>query len=201
MRARHIAHRASPPRSIIEPTTCRPLPYLIIAHKRLPGQIKLVSSDPSLAYVTVWDMLYGISAFLDSRGIVEGGRNMNLSCDIIYSRRTCCVLKTLSRSVILVYKTLLARRFLRLTKRSAHTKAAKEAGYVLAITADHGNAEQMINLETGAPIERIPRTSLPFIVAGGIKLVSDDKAERVPKSKNWVLSVTLHRSWPSWRVP
>jgi bisphosphoglycerate-independent phosphoglycerate mutase (AlkP superfamily) len=27
-------------------------------------------------------------------------------------------------------------------------KAAKEAGYVLAITADHGNAEQMINLES-----------------------------------------------------
>ncbi|OBZ68548.1 2,3-bisphosphoglycerate-independent phosphoglycerate mutase [Grifola frondosa] len=30
-------------------------------------------------------------------------------------------------------------------------KACEEAGYILLITADHGNAEQMINPETGAP--------------------------------------------------
>ncbi|KZT02068.1 metalloenzyme [Laetiporus sulphureus 93-53] len=29
-------------------------------------------------------------------------------------------------------------------------KACEEAGYILLITADHGNAEQMINPETGA---------------------------------------------------
>ena len=30
-------------------------------------------------------------------------------------------------------------------------EVAKEAGYVLAITADLGNTEKMVNLETGAP--------------------------------------------------
>ena len=30
-------------------------------------------------------------------------------------------------------------------------EACKEAGYTLFVTADHGNAEQMINLETGEP--------------------------------------------------
>lgn len=49
---------------LLEPATYPPLPYLVIAHKRLPWQIKLVPSDPSLAYVTVWDVLFGISTFL-----------------------------------------------------------------------------------------------------------------------------------------
>lgn len=53
-------------------------------------------------------------------------------------------------------------------------KAAKEAGYVLAITADHGNAEQMINLETGAPHTAHTTNPVPFIVTGNVKLVSDD---------------------------
>ena len=56
-------------------------------------------------------------------------------------------------------------------------KAAKEAGYVLAITADHGNAEQMINLETGAPHTAHTTNPVPFIVTGGVKLVSDDKVD------------------------
>ncbi len=55
--------------------------------------------------------------------------------------------------------------------------AAKEAGYVLAITADHGNAEQMINPETGAPHTAHTTNPVPFIVTGGIKLVTDDKPE------------------------
>jgi len=55
--------------------------------------------------------------------------------------------------------------------------AAKEAGYVLAITADHGNAEQMINPETGAPHTAHTTNPVPFIVTGGIKLVTDDKAD------------------------
>jgi 2,3-bisphosphoglycerate-independent phosphoglycerate mutase len=29
--------------------------------------------------------------------------------------------------------------------------ACEEAGYILLITADHGNAEQMLNIETGNP--------------------------------------------------
>ncbi|KAF8719160.1 hypothetical protein AX14_011381 [Amanita brunnescens Koide BX004] len=56
-------------------------------------------------------------------------------------------------------------------------EAAKEAGYVLAITSDHGNAEQMINLETGAPHTAHTTNPVPFIVTGGVKLVTDDKAD------------------------
>jgi 2,3-bisphosphoglycerate-independent phosphoglycerate mutase len=57
-------------------------------------------------------------------------------------------------------------------------KAAKDAGYILAITMDHGNAEQMINPETGAPHTAHTTNPVPFIVTGGIKLVTDDdKAE------------------------
>lgn len=52
--------------------------------------------------------------------------------------------------------------------------AAKEAGYVLAITADHGNAEQMINPDTGAPHTAHTTNPVPFIVTGGVKLVADD---------------------------
>jgi bisphosphoglycerate-independent phosphoglycerate mutase (AlkP superfamily) len=43
-------------------------------------------------------------------------------------------------------------------------KVAKEAGYVLAITPDHGNAEQMVNLETGAPHTAHTTNPVPFIV-------------------------------------
>ncbi|KAG6828120.1 hypothetical protein H0H92_009141 [Tricholoma furcatifolium] len=46
-------------------------------------------------------------------------------------------------------------------------KAAEEAGYVLLITADHGNAEQMINPETGAPHTAHTTNPVPFIMTGG----------------------------------
>ncbi|EIN04598.1 cofactor-independent phosphoglycerate mutase [Punctularia strigosozonata HHB-11173 SS5] len=45
-------------------------------------------------------------------------------------------------------------------------RAAQEAGYVLLITADHGNAEQMINPETGAPHTAHTTNKVPFIIAG-----------------------------------
>ena len=45
--------------------------------------------------------------------------------------------------------------------------ACQEAGYILAITADHGNAEQMINPETGAPHTAHTTNPVPFIVTGG----------------------------------
>jgi 2,3-bisphosphoglycerate-independent phosphoglycerate mutase len=37
-------------------------------------------------------------------------------------------------------------------------------GYVLLITADHGNAEQMINHQTGAPHTAHTTNPVPFIV-------------------------------------
>ena len=49
---------------LVEPATYPPLPYLVIVHKRLPWQIKLLPTNPSVAYVTVWDVLQGIPAFL-----------------------------------------------------------------------------------------------------------------------------------------
>jgi 2,3-bisphosphoglycerate-independent phosphoglycerate mutase len=43
-------------------------------------------------------------------------------------------------------------------------EAAKSAGYILLITADHGNAEQMINAETGAPHTAHTTNPVPFIM-------------------------------------
>jgi bisphosphoglycerate-independent phosphoglycerate mutase len=43
-------------------------------------------------------------------------------------------------------------------------EACKEAGYVLLITADHGNAEQMINPETGNPHTAHATNPVPFIM-------------------------------------
>jgi 2,3-bisphosphoglycerate-independent phosphoglycerate mutase len=44
--------------------------------------------------------------------------------------------------------------------------ACEEAGYVFCITADHGNAEQMIDLETGNPHTAHTTNRVPFIVTG-----------------------------------
>ena len=44
--------------------------------------------------------------------------------------------------------------------------ACKEAGYILLITADHGNAEQMINPETGEPHTAHTTNKVPFIMTG-----------------------------------
>ena len=48
-------------------------------------------------------------------------------------------------------------------------KACQEAGYILLITADHGNAEQMINPETGAPHTAHTTNPVPFIMTGDPK--------------------------------
>ncbi|KAF7981408.1 hypothetical protein HWV62_33919 [Athelia sp. TMB] len=45
-------------------------------------------------------------------------------------------------------------------------KAAQEAGYILLITADHGNAEQMLNPDTGAPHTAHTTNPVPFIMTG-----------------------------------
>ncbi|KAG6891622.1 hypothetical protein C0992_001307 [Termitomyces sp. T32_za158] len=57
-------------------------------------------------------------------------------------------------------------------------KAAQEAGYILLITADHGNAEQMKNLETGAPHTAHTTNPVPFIMTGDpakLKFVMDEE--------------------------
>ena len=45
-------------------------------------------------------------------------------------------------------------------------KACQEKGYIMLVTADHGNAEQMINPETGAPHTAHTTNSVPFIMTG-----------------------------------
>ncbi|KAI0275453.1 cofactor-independent phosphoglycerate mutase [Gloeopeniophorella convolvens] len=45
-------------------------------------------------------------------------------------------------------------------------EACQEAGYILLVTADHGNAEQMENPETGAPHTAHTTNKVPFILAG-----------------------------------
>lgn len=48
-------------------------------------------------------------------------------------------------------------------------KACEEAGYILLITADHGNAEQMLNPDTGAPHTAHTTNPVPFIMTGDPK--------------------------------
>ncbi|KIJ62198.1 hypothetical protein HYDPIDRAFT_95142 [Hydnomerulius pinastri MD-312] len=57
--------------------------------------------------------------------------------------------------------------------------ACRDAGYVLLVTADHGNAEQMENPETGAPHTAHTTNKVPFIMAGmGLdKFVQDGEGE------------------------
>jgi 2,3-bisphosphoglycerate-independent phosphoglycerate mutase len=59
--------------------------------------------------------------------------------------------------------------------------ACEEAGYILLVTADHGNAEQMLNPDTGAPHTAHTTNAVPFIMTGDpekFKLVLDkDKGE------------------------
>jgi len=67
-------------------------------------------------------------------------------------------------------------------------KAAEEAGYILVITADHGNAEQMINPDTGAPHTAHTTNPVPLIITGGpekFKFVANgDKENSDPGSED-----------------
>jgi 2,3-bisphosphoglycerate-independent phosphoglycerate mutase len=45
-------------------------------------------------------------------------------------------------------------------------KAAEAAGYILMITSDHGNAEQMKDLENGTPFTAHTTNVVPFIMSG-----------------------------------
>ncbi|KAL1730414.1 BPG-independent protein [Schizophyllum commune] len=59
--------------------------------------------------------------------------------------------------------------------------ACQKAGYVLLVTADHGNAEQMLNPDTGAPHTAHTTNKVPFIMAGekkgieGVKGFKEDE--------------------------
>jgi len=58
--------------------------------------------------------------------------------------------------------------------------ACEEAGYVFIITADHGNAEQMINPETGEPHTAHTTNPVPFILTGAkgqLELVEEKEGE------------------------
>ena len=58
-------------------------------------------------------------------------------------------------------------------------KACQDAGYILLVTTDHGNAEQMINPETGAPHTAHTTNPVPFIMTGDPKVLSfaEDKKD------------------------
>jgi 2,3-bisphosphoglycerate-independent phosphoglycerate mutase len=43
-------------------------------------------------------------------------------------------------------------------------EACRESNYILLITADHGNAEQMLNPDTGAPHTAHTTNPVPFIM-------------------------------------
>ncbi|ESK97725.1 phosphoglycerate -bisphosphoglycerate-independent [Moniliophthora roreri MCA 2997] len=62
-------------------------------------------------------------------------------------------------------------------------EACQEKGYILLITADHGNAEQMINQETGAPHTAHTTNPVPFIMTGDPKKYqfTDDKVGETGK--------------------
>lgn len=65
------------------------------------------------------------------------------------------------------------------TDRAVKTifEACKEAGYILVVTADHGNAEQMINPETGAPHTAHTTNPVPLIMMADPKVYSFAKDE------------------------
>lgn len=60
-------------------------------------------------------------------------------------------------------------------------KACEEAGYILLITADHGNAEQMLNAETGEPHTAHTTNRVPFIMTGDpakLGLLEDEETNK-----------------------
>jgi len=59
-------------------------------------------------------------------------------------------------------------------------EAAQEAGYILMITADHGNAEQMKDVEKGTPFTAHTTNVVPFIMTGDPKVLKlrEDAVER-----------------------
>jgi len=57
-------------------------------------------------------------------------------------------------------------------------EACQEAGYILLITADHGNAEQMLNPTTGQPHTAHTTNKVPFIMSGDPKVLRFKEDEK-----------------------
>lgn len=82
--------------------------------------------------------------------------------------------------------------------------ACEEAGYVLCITADHGNAEQMIDLKTGQP--HTAHTTSKTIARGGFSdsqtvfpsssLATRAHSRSPMSTARWLMLLRL--SWISW---
>ena len=70
--------------------------------------------------------------------------------------------------------------------------ACEKAGYVLMITADHDSAEQMINLETGAPYTAHTTNKVPFILTRR-DTSSSRTMRRARTGPNLVPFAMLHR--------
>lgn len=62
-------------------------------------------------------------------------------------------------------------------------EAARNKGYYILITADHGNAEELIDLTTGEPKTSHTLNLVPFI------LVSDDKNLKIAKEKSTLVDI------------
>ncbi|KAF8889855.1 alkaline-phosphatase-like protein [Infundibulicybe gibba] len=64
-------------------------------------------------------------------------------------------------------------------KQKTHFRAPGYGGEViLLVTADHGNAEQMNNVDTGAPHTAHTANSVPFIMTGTTKFTGDAEGEK-----------------------
>jgi 2,3-bisphosphoglycerate-independent phosphoglycerate mutase len=57
-------------------------------------------------------------------------------------------------------------------------EACQEAGYILLITADHGNAEQMLNPTTGQPHTAHTTNKVPLIMTGDPKVLRFKEDEK-----------------------
>jgi len=68
-------------------------------------------------------------------------------------------------------------------------KACEEAGYVLLVTADHGNAEQMLNAKTGEPHTAHTTNRVPFIMTGDAKTMAFVESEDAKKPEGALCDV------------
>lgn len=68
-------------------------------------------------------------------------------------------------------------------------KACEEAGYVLLVTADHGNAEQMQNPKTGEPHTAHTTNRVPFIMTGNPKTLAFVESEDPKKPEGALCDV------------
>ena len=70
-------------------------------------------------------------------------------------------------------------------------EVCKKAGYVLPITADHGNAEQILNPDTRVPHTAHTMNKVPFIITGeSLDFVQDEEgAEEAGALADVVLTI------------